>query len=78
MKLTKKEVQLIKFIRKMKRIKWGNILLLLIGVGSALFILNDFRLLIFKGGCFTWFGLATHIFAWFVVGSIYSYLFEEE
>lgn len=75
MKLTKGEVKLIRFFRRIKRIRWDNILALLIGVALIIFILKDLGCLVFKGGCFTWFGLGTHILAWFGLDLVLDKLF---
>ena len=53
----------------MKKIKWFNLIKLLILVASIGLVIHDYCLLIIGYG-FTWFGLATNIMAWFLIGSI--------
>lgn len=62
---------------KKTKIKWGNVVKLIIGLFCIGVILHDFYFLTFKFGCFTWLGLATHIFCWVIVGMIYED-FEEQ
>jgi len=55
---------------KKRKIKWGNVIKLIILIGCTVLILHDYYLIIFKLGMFTWFGVATHIFWWIIVYSI--------
>ena len=66
----------------LKRIRWGNVIRLVVGLIFTFFILKDLYLLLFKGGCFTWFGLGTHFMFWgvasFCLGPILKILGAEE
>lgn len=58
---------------KRKRIKWGNIALILVLIASSLFILNDFRILATNLATLTPFGVITGILATLIA----SYCMEE-
>lgn len=68
-----------RFIRRVdKKLLLRFLLDVVIGLAFSYLILKDFYLLVFKGGCFSWFGLATNIMYWFIVGFIYEDLFGDE
>lgn len=68
-----------RFIRKVdKKLLLRFLLDVVIGILFSYLILKDFYYLAFKGACFSWFGLATHIIYWFIVGIVYEDLFGEE
>lgn len=60
-----------------RRIKWGNVICLLGLIASGVMIASDLFQITFKFGCFTWFGLATHIGFWCIAGACYEHLEEE-
>jgi len=62
---------------KKLKIKWGNVIKLIIGLICIGVILHDFYYLTIKFGCFTWFGLFTNLMCWVIVGMIYED-FEEQ
>lgn len=68
-----------RFIRKVdKKLLLRFLLDVVVGLIFSFLILKDFYLLVFKGGCFSWLGLATHIMFWFIVGFIFEDLFGDE
>ncbi|MBP5426694.1 MAG: hypothetical protein J6Y29_02180 [Clostridiales bacterium] len=60
----------------MKKIKWFNVIKLVILIASIGLIAHDFWFLIIGYG-FTWFGLFTNIMAWFLIGDIIENFKEE-
>lgn len=54
----------------MKKIKWGNVIKLIILVLSGYLVLHDMFMLVFKFATFTWFGLITFIGALFLISAI--------
>lgn len=61
----------------MKKIKWGNVLKLIIVAGCILAILHDAYSVAFNLGGFTMFGLLTHILTWLVLDYICEDLEEQ-
>ncbi len=61
----------------MKRIKWVNIIEILILIVCTLIILHDVYMIMFKGYSFTWFGILTFMFA-IIEGSIITENLEEK
>lgn len=57
---------------KKKKIKWLNVIKLMLMLFCIGVILHDFYCLTFKFAMFTWLGLGTHILCWLVVGTIYE------
>lgn len=51
-----KKLYLINFIKK---IKWFNLLVLLIYIFTSIILLNDLYNIIIKWACYSWFGLIT-------------------
>lgn len=62
---------------KKTKIKWGNVVKLIIALFCIGVILHDLYLVTFKFAMFTWLGLGTHIFCWVIVATVYED-FEEQ
>lgn len=68
--------------RVLRKIKWKNVALLIVGVISAIVILHDLYMLTIYSWItgitcgWTWIGFITFMLAVFIVGNIYDY-FEE-
>ena len=63
--------------KKKIKIKWGNVVKLIISLFCIGVILHDFYYLTFKFGMLTWFGVTTHILCWLIVGFVWED-FEEQ
>lgn len=60
-----------------KRIKWINVLKLIMFVCCASVILHDAYVLVSSMSGFTYWGVITHVVAWCVAGSIYLEIAEQ-
>lgn len=77
MKKTMKKFR--RFVRRVdKKLLFRFLLDVILGLVFSYLILKDFYLLVFKGGCFSWLGLTTHLGFWVIVGAVYEDLFGED
>lgn len=75
----KRKINIIRFLRRVdKKLLLRFLVDVFLLISCSYLILKDFYLLLIKGGCFSWFGLATHIMFWIIVGLTYEDLFGEE
>lgn len=62
---------------KSKRIKWKNIILMLIFIISCLVLIHDYFVIVTSLAQFTALGVITNLLALTLVGTIGEYLYEE-
>ncbi len=70
-----------KFIRKLRKVRWDNILKLILAIFFIILILKDLKTVLFSFAGFTWFGLATHCLYWYIAYTLLNSIFhfdEEE
>ena len=63
--------------KKKIKVKWGNVVKLMILLFCIGLIIHDLICLAFMFGMLTWFGVATHVLCWLIIGTIWED-FEEQ
>lgn len=61
----------------MRKIKWLNIILLILFIISCLVVLKDVVIISTSFKSFTLYGIITNIIAWLLIGNIGEYLYDE-